>query len=242
MFVDRGEYFEETTLNRYGVKIIYTTKKLGDIRDKKNSDKILDLLNIKNKRIYSGYQTHSANIKIVNEKTSSYYEDTDGFVTNDKNGVIFTKYADCLPIYFYDVDKNIFGCVHSGWQGSYKQIGLEMIKILEKNFKSKKNDIIIIFGISISQKRYEVSEDFYLKFVEKFKKNIINEVFLKKNGKYYFNNQKFNLNMFLDYGIRFENIITNNMCTYDNNFHSYRRDKTVSGRNGAYIYIDKNNE
>lgn len=68
MFVDRGEYFEETTLNRYGVKIIYTTKKLGDIRDKKNSDKILDLLNIKNKRIYSGYQTHSANIKIVNEK------------------------------------------------------------------------------------------------------------------------------------------------------------------------------
>ena len=37
-----------------------------------------------------------------------------------------------------------------------------------------------------------------------------------------------------------ENIVLNKLCTYEGEFHSYRRDREKSGRNGALIYFYKN--
>ena len=45
----------------------------------------------------------------------------------------------------------------------------------------------------------------------------------------YFDNQKFVYENLLELGIPKENIITNDRCSYDEEFHSYRRDREISG-------------
>lgn len=240
MFIDREFYYELEEFSKLGIKAIYTTKNLGDIKKEEDRKKIISLLGIAEKNIYSGLQTHSSNIVVIDEKTMNYSENTDGFITQRQDVVIFTKYADCLPIYIYDEVNKAFGCVHSGWVGSFENIGLKAINLMVERFDSRVENIIVAFGIGISSENYEVSREFYSKFKEKFKERLLEKVFLKKEEKYYFDNQQFNYNLMKEIGIQEKNIITNDLCTYRDNFHSHRREKEKAGRNGAYIFIDKN--
>ena len=52
--------------------------------------------------------------------------------------MIYTKYADCLPVYIYDIKNRVISLVHSGWKGNMKDRALESIKLMEQNFKSRK--------------------------------------------------------------------------------------------------------
>ncbi|MGL4947183.1 MAG: peptidoglycan editing factor PgeF [Cetobacterium sp.] len=238
MFIEKDFYFEVKDLKEKGISAIYTKKEFCDVKLESDRKNILELLNISGKKVYSGFQTHSSNIVIIEENTPEFLEDTDGFLTNRDDVVIFTKYADCLPIYFYDSENAAYGCVHSGWMGSFKKIGEKAVEILLTQFNSNLENIMVVFGIGISIQNYEVSEEFYIKFKKEFKNGLLEGVFLKKEEKYYFDNQKFNYNLMINSGIKKENIITNTLCTFDGNFHSYRREKENSGRNGAYIFID----
>ena len=204
-----------------------------------SKEKIIKDFSLEGKYIVSGFQTHSDNIVAVDSLEKLYFEDTDGFITNRKDIVILTKYADCLPIYFYDIKKEVIGLVHSGWQGSYKEIGKKAIKLMIDKYKCNLESIKVAFGVGISQKNYEVGEDFLQKFKEKFSEDLIENSFKKENRKLYFDNQEFVYRNLLELGLPKENILINNLCTYDGEFHSYRRDKENSGRNGALIWLNK---
>lgn len=231
---DRKLYFHLDELEKYGLFAIYTTKEYGNVMEI-SRDRFITDFKFENKKIVAGHQTHSDNIAIIEKDSELYFENTDGFLTQRKDMVIFTKYADCLPIYMYDVKNKVIGVVHSGWQGSFKEIGIKGIKLMKERFGSVSEDIMIAFGIGISQECYEVGQEFVEKFLQKFDNDIVEKSFIKKDGKIYFDNQKFNYLNFLNHGLKKENIITNNLCTYKGNFHSYRRDREKSGRNGAFI-------
>nr|WP_307774621.1 peptidoglycan editing factor PgeF [uncultured Cetobacterium sp.] len=240
MFVDKGKYFQIKELEKYGIKAIYTTVDMGNFQEEETRKEAIKTLNLEKLKIYTGHQTHSKNVMVIDNKTSRYIEDIDGFVTDKKDAVIFTRYADCLPIYLYDKKKGIFGCVHSGWMGSYQEICREAIKKMCENFNSLLEDIIVAFGIGIAKYNYEVGIEFYNKFSQKFEARLLENVFELKNKKIYFDNQEFNYNLLKKIGILDKNIIRNDLCTFSNDrFHSYRRDKKDSGRNAAYIFIDK---
>lgn len=236
MFLNKEMYIELEEWKKLGVSAIYTKKNYGNIKEI-SREKIIKDFSLKGKCLISGFQTHSDNIVIVEDLEKVYFEDTDGFITNRKDVVILTKYADCLPIYFFDKEKEVIGTVHSGWQGSYKEIGKKAVKLMRKRYACNLENIRVAFGVGISQKNYEVGEEFLQKFREKFSKDLIEKSFRRENGKIYFDNQEFVYRNILECGILKENIITNNLCTYNGEFHSYRRDKEKSGRNGAFIYF-----
>jgi len=58
------------------------------------------------------------------------------------------------------------------------------------------------------------------------------------NRDFYFNNQLFNYYLLKDYGVKEDKIFLNNRCTFKENFHSFRRDKELSGRNGAIMFME----
>ena len=35
-------------------------------------------------------------------------------------------FADCIPLYFYDKEKQVIGLAHSGWRGTCKKMGAVM--------------------------------------------------------------------------------------------------------------------
>lgn len=221
----------------------------------------------RDKNIYHGYQTHSKNVQVVRgkltfevvgaeqdleretsqEKTyypfqETHYPDCDGLVTDRKDVVLFTKHADCLAIYFYDRKREVVGLCHSGWKGSYQKIAIEILEKMRDEYGSELKDIIIGIGIGISPENYEVSEDFYESFKNKYSDKVLEGVFLREeifheNIRIYFDNERFNYNLLLDYGVPKENMILSELCTFnDKTLHSHRRDREKAGRNRAYIY------
>ena len=237
MYVDKGNYLVLDDLLKYGVYIVHTDKDFGDAKTY-NKENMKKILGIKNKTVVSGHQIHGTNIELIKNTDNLYFEKTDGFITNLNNVALFTKYADCLPIFFYDKKNKIIGVVHSGWKGTFENIGIHAMNLLISDYNSQKEDIIIAFGIGISCKNYEVGEEFYEKFKNKFSSEIIENSFLHEKNKIYFDNQKFNYLNFVENLIPAENIIANEFCTFDDQrFFSHRRDNTNLARNGALIFF-----
>lgn len=237
MFEDRGNHLIIKEFENMGIGTIFTDISYGNAKQKTREELIKDF-ELGDRNLISGYQTHSKNIQVIKEIDKIYFENTDGFITNRKDVVIFTKYADCLPVYIYDPLKEVMGLVHSGWRGTLQEITLEAIKLMEKNYGTDRKNVYFAFGIGIGQENYEVGQEFKDLFSEKFSFDIVTESFMEKNGKLYFDNQKFNyLNLIVN-GVEKSKIITNEYCTFrDKRFQSFRRDKENSGRAGGFIYF-----
>ena len=69
----------------------------------------------------------------------------------------------------------MIAAIHAGWKGAFKGIISAVIKYFIKNGSESKN-LIAAIGPCISQKHYEVREDFKSKF---FKQNRANKIFFK---------------------------------------------------------------
>ncbi|EFG29631.1 peptidoglycan editing factor PgeF [Fusobacterium periodonticum] len=233
--VDHEDYIEFTTFNKFNIKIFFTKKHYGSIPEKSKEEVAEDFS--LNKTMLSCYQTHSDNVVLVDENTNSdYFPNTDGILTSNKNAAVLTKYADCLPIFIYDEETKIFGAVHSGWKGSYQEI---VKKAIEKINPKNLSTINILFGIGISCEKYNVGKEFYEDFKNKFSKEIVDKVFSIRNNEFFFDNQLFNYYLLKEYGVKEEKMFLNNRCTFSENFHSFRRDKELSGRNGAIIFMEE---
>lgn len=227
-------HIEIDVLEKFGIKILGTKKNYGCIKQK-NADEIIKDFSLEDRTLISTFQTHSDNVEFIEDTSHTYFENTDGLLSSNPKVALLVKYADCLPIFIYNESSQTFGAVHSGWQGTYQEIVLKAIRKISDKYEP--NKIHIVFGVGISCKNYEVQEDFYLKFKNKFSSDIIEKAFLRINNKIYFDNQLFNYCLIKKIGIPEENIYINHLCTFDNaNFHSYRRDKELSGRNGGIIY------
>ena len=73
----------------------------------------------------------------------------------------------------------MIAAIHAGWKGAYKGIIKKVIKFMIKKGCTVKNMTAVI-GPTISQKNYEVKDDFKRKFIKRDKKNFI---FFKINKK-----------------------------------------------------------
>ncbi len=188
-------------------------------------------------------QTHSANIHHVTKQdigagcysTKDAIFDCDAIYTREKNILLGCFTADCVPILLYDKEQGIIAAIHSGWQGSVKQILKKMIHTLLYDEDSELKDIYAYIGPSIDFFSYEIGQD----VVNEIKKTGMNtDTFLlkNKNGKYLFDNKRMNYQMLIESGVPDLNIFVCDNDTYTNNddFFSYRRNKD-SGRNMTFI-------
>lgn len=240
MFKKEKEYYFISEFRELGLNGIYTKKNCGSLSPYNNPKGLEELklfiksIGLDHKKLVFPKQSHTKNIAILKDKIKNEYLDVDGFVTQRKDLVLATFYADCLPIYAYDKKLQVIGLCHSGWLGTYEGIAMELIDTMIKEYSSKVEDIIIQLGIGISGEVYEVGEEFLEKFKNKYSKEFLEKSFLRKNQKLYFDNQNFNNLLLEQKGIK--NILTSNLCTYKNKeFHSYRRDKLEAGRNAAIL-------
>ena len=246
MFIEKDGYYKIDEFEKYGVMAVFTGEKLGNMSDfvlnaasaKKNRENFLKEMGLEKRHLVYARQVHSAKVVDIDQYDEKYfYDGVDGFISRRGDIVVFTQYADCLPIYYYDTEKKVFGLCHAGWKGSFDGIQKEVLRLMEETYACSKKDIIIGLGIGIGPCCYEVQEEFYLQYKERYP-DIYKEVFLKKESKLYYDNEKFNYLVLLQMGLPKENIVRSNMCTYcGGNFYSYRRQGKDAGRNGAFIYF-----
>ena len=185
-------------------------------------------------------QIHSNKFIFINKNFKKKRKfKADAIITNQKKLPIGILTADCVPILICDKKKNIIAAIHAGWKGAYKNILTRVIKfMLKKDCHIK--DIHVAIGPCISQKNYNVKEDFFKKFIKKDKKNT--KFFKKRKNLLYFDLPgyiKSQLKIMKISNIDHINIDT---FEYKNNYFSARRSIRLKhddyGRNISIIMIN----
>ena len=198
---------------------------IGSKDQKENVEKNLDIVskkfNIKKNSLTLMHQTHSNKVEIITTGNNLERIKCDAMLTRDNEIALSVLTADCSPILIYEKRKGIIGCIHAGWKGAINGIIENTLKKLEEMDGSIKQ-LVVSMGPCISQKNYEVKNDFYLEFIKKSKNN---DSFFLKNEKKTFN---FDLRGFINneiLSLNIKNIENVEMDTFSesNFFYSYRR-------------------
>lgn len=202
---------------------------------KRNIEIMAERLDINVEDIVRTNQSHTCNIKYVNEEykgrvfESSAFKDVDGIYTDKRNLALMSLHADCTPIFFYDPVKRIIGLAHAGWRGTLLNIAGKMVRAIKSDFNSDAIDIKAAIGPSLGSCCFEVDKDVAELFLSEDKKF---EKYMKiGKTKYYFNLWEINKYLLMKEGISEENIEISGICTKCNNdlFFSHRGQKGKRG-------------
>ena len=137
-----------------------------------------------------------------------------GLITNEKNVVLCTSFADCVPLFFVDEQNKAIGASHSGWRGTVGKIGAKTVARMQEEFGTKPENLYCVIGPSICASCYEVSKDVIDQIEENFKEEIVKQcVFPKENGKYQLDLWMLNKSILLEAGVPKEQIVVSNVCT-----------------------------
>ena len=198
------------------------------------------------KKISSSYiklvllnQIHSNKYHFINNYNLKKNYKGDALITKKKKLILGILTADCAPVFIYDKELKLISAIHAGWKGAYKGIVKRVVKFFVKK-GSKLENLIAAIGPCISQKNYEVGNDFKKKFLKQTNKNRI--FFERKKNKTYFSLNKYVVSQLKEFGVKKIDIIDQDTYNQKNNFFSARRslhkNQDDYGRNISLIMIN----
>lgn len=146
----------------------------------------------------------------------------DGLVTDIPLLALGVLTADCAPILLADPTARVIGAAHAGWKGALAGIIEATIGAMQSKGADVKR-IGAVIGPCISRSNYEVSEDFFEKFVSAEPRN---RGFFTPSGRkrhYHFDLQGYGAHRLAQAGIA--SIEKLEICTYppENGYFSFRR-------------------
>ena len=231
-----------------------------------NYKRVAEVFGISEEAIVTTHQTHTTNIRIVKKEDAGKgvtcpreYTDVDGLITNEKGLLLSCFFADCVPLYFVDGEKQVIGLAHSGWRGTVHGMGACMVKRMQEEFGCEPKNIFACIGPSICQDCYEISEEVALQFQSNFWKasSITDfckeaydtgkyprkEILLpgKEEGKYQLDLWLANIAVLRSAGIPLSNISVTDLCTCCNApyLFSHRATGGKRGNLGAFLMLKK---
>src|SRR5205814_1712150 len=92
--------------------------------------------------------------------------------------------ADCIPLLFYDPQKEYVAAVHAGWRGLFKEIIKEAVTGLIAKGSDPK-DIVVGIGPCIRSCCYSIPKERADQFITKF--SDWKEFIVEREGKLFFN-------------------------------------------------------
>ena len=171
--------------------------------------------------LFSVTQTHSARVVTLNNPSDfKTGVEADAMVSNQKAMALGVLTADCAPVLFHDPSANVVGAAHAGWRGAFGGV-LEATIEAMCALGAKPAGINAVIGPCISQKNYEVGQEFLEAFIDE--NTSYTRFFVQaQNDKYLFDLPGFALHR-----LRSANIAEaewTGQCTYarPDDFFSYR--------------------
>lgn len=206
----------------------------------KNIEICADSLELEKKNMTLTYQTHTANVRFVEEGDigkgifREWGEGVDGIVTNLKNVPLMCYSADCVPTLLYAPKAQLIGAVHGGWRGTSENIISVAVKVMVEN-GALCDDIRAFVGPCIGLCCYEVSCDVAEKFTDSYPHCLKN----LENGKYMLDLKGVTKAQLIGCNVKKENIDVSEYCTSCSNdlFFSHRKQNGKSGLLGGFIQM-----
>ena len=220
----------------------------GDDPDKvrENFRRIGEAIGFNARDLVLSSQVHETKIRKVKaeDKGDGIMRETvpgiDALVTDEAGIPLYTSYADCVPLLFYDLEHQVVGMAHSGWRGTVAKIGAKFVTYMQKEYGTKPERIIAAIGPSICQSCYEVGEEVADAFKKVFLPEEISLILDDKGrGKYQLDLWKANELILTQAGIDRANMDITDICTCCNSdkLFSHRASHGKRGNLGCFMCL-----
>ncbi len=167
------------------------------------------------------HQVHSAQVITVTAPTEAPLPRADALVSATPGLALSVLTADCQPVLFADHEAGVIGAAHAGWKGALNGV-LEATLDAMVALGARRGETVAAIGPTISQRAYEVGEEFLETFLDA---DPDNAAFFAngRDGRYQFDLPRYGLDRLRRAGIG--RAVWTGHCTYHDEemFFSYRR-------------------
>ena len=175
-------------------------------------------------------QRHGSDIKVLKNHDNDLSESfepgketytADGIITDMKNVFLVIQVADCQAVMLHDPEKKVIANVHSGWQGSIKNIIGNCVDKMVLEFGCRPENIIAGISPSLGPCCSE-----FVNYKDEIPKSLWK---YKIKDKDYFNFWEMSKDQLMDKGVKKEHIENMEICTKCNTdvFYSFRSERTT---------------
>lgn len=212
---------------------------VGDDRERvvENRRRIFEAVGLPVESLYDAWQVHGDRVMVVEKPRplAQDHEKADALITAKRDVTLLMRFADCVPVFFYDPVKCVVGIAHAGWMGTVKKIGLKTVQEMTRVFGCKPGDVLAGIGPSIGPNEYEVGENVVSAIQVAFPGDTDELLIKKQNGSVYLDLWAANRLALVEAGV--QKIETAGISTAANtaDWYSHRAENGKTGRMGALI-------
>lgn len=125
-----------------------------------NHRRSLGALGLSVRDVVTPYLIHGARVGVATRADlGTGYADTDALVSNEPGVALFCRFADCVPVAFYDSDRRAVGIAHTGWRGVVAGVLEATVHTMVDRFGSDPTHMWAGVGPAIGPCCFEVGAD-----------------------------------------------------------------------------------
>jgi hypothetical protein len=187
------------------------------------------------KSLFDSWLVHGTHALVAETPRPPEWErppQADIVMTNKPEVTLFMRFADCVPIVFYDPIKMAVALAHAGWRGTLLGVASSAVEAMSQNYGCQPADLRVGIGPAISAEKYEVGPEVAAE-VEKVFGDRAHSLLPKSNGMPHFDLVAANRLMLEQAGVK--QIEVSGLCTASDteNWFSHRASGGKTGRFGA---------
>lgn len=131
---------------------------LGAVRV--NHERALAALGWRREEVTTAGLVHGARVVVVRpEDQGRVFQATDGLVTDAPGVALMLRFADCVPVLFYDRRRRAIGLAHAGWRGLPAGVVGATVATMTASLECRPADLWAGIGPSIGPCCYEVGPE-----------------------------------------------------------------------------------
>ena len=213
---------------------------VGDSTDAvaENHRRVYSSLDLDSSRACTVWQVHGADTVIATNPPANrkWINRADGMVTNRRDLPLMMRFADCVPILFFDPVQEVIGIAHAGWRGTLAGAQVSVVNTMQQAFGSQPEDIQACIGPGIGPDCYQVGEEVVEAVQETFG-TLDGLIKRAEDGSAYLNLWESNRRKLAEAGLRQIEIAGICTASHTEDFFSHRAEKGKTGRFGAVIAL-----
>jgi YfiH family protein len=125
-----------------------------------NNRRMLSAFGVTPGRATTAWLVHGRAVAVMTQADAgSYRQGYDAIITRERGLALTMRFADCVPLVFYDPMQQAIGLAHAGWRGVAENVIAATVMALRDNFRSNPRDLWAGIGPCISADRYRVGQD-----------------------------------------------------------------------------------
>ncbi|MGE3954090.1 MAG: peptidoglycan editing factor PgeF [Parachlamydiales bacterium] len=180
-------------------------------------------------KLIGSEQVHKTAVTTVTPASPDLIPATDGLITTTPGIGVMGRHADCQVAIFYDPIRKVAATAHSGWRGSVQNIYAVVINRLEKECRSRPENLLCAISPSLGPEEAE--------FVH-YREELPEPFWDHQTGGNHFDFWEISYEQLIEAGLLPDHIEIARYSNYKDaeNFFSYRRDKKT-GRNPTLVAL-----